>query len=462
MKNQRREFLKKASGSLALATLGTGISGVATARGIQIHSQLTSQANDRVRIGLIGGGIIGHYDTDAALTIEGVELAAVCDLYTGRLTYAREKYGKDLFTTRDYREALARPDIDAVLICTPDHWHQRIAIDAMKAGKHVYCEKPMVQRIEDGQAIIDTQKATGKVLQVGSQLASSVTVLEAKKVLQSGVIGDLTFVSAYCDRTTEMGAWNYSIPTDASPETVDFDTFLGYAPKVPFDAKRFFRWRNYSDYGTGAAGDLIVHLLTSVHTLTDSKGPNKIFSAGDLKYWKDGRDAYDVINALMSYPKSPEHDSFQMTTRVNLCDGEGKGEFGLKLVGTNGAITIGWNDFTVETLKREAAPGFGGYDSYTSFSAEQKKEFEKWYISTYGSRKGGNYTKNEPVRFEVPNGYDDRIDHMITFFNGVRAGSSILEDAEFGLRAAAPALACNLSIAQEKPILWDPVEMKLV
>ncbi len=462
MKNQRREFLKKAGGSLALASVGTGMAGSASAKGILLRSDIRSQANDRIRIGLIGAGIIGHYDTDAALTIDGVELVAACDLYSGRLTYAKEKYGKDLFTTRDYREILARPDIDAVLVCTPDHWHQRIAIDAMKAGKHVYCEKPMVQRIEDGQAIIDTQKATGKVLQVGSQRASSVAVLEAKKVLQSGVIGDLTFVSAYCDRSTANGAWDYSIPTDVSPETVDFDTFLGYAPKIPFDATRFFRWRNYSDYGTGAAGDLIVHLLTTVHAITNSKGPNKIFSAGDLKYWKDGRDAYDVINALMTYPKTQEHDSFQVTTRVNLCDGEGKGEFGLKLIGTNGVINIGWNDYTVQTLKREEAPGFGGYDSYTSFSAAQKKEFQKWYVATYGSEKGGGFAKNEPTKFEAPQGYDDRVDHMITFFNGVRTGSPILEDAAFGLRAAAPSLACNLSIAQEKPILWDPVAMKLV
>lgn len=461
MKNQRRDFLKKAGGSLALASVGTGFAGSASAKSVLLKSEIRSQANDKIRIGLIGAGIIGHYDNDAALTIDGVELVAACDLYTGRLEYAKEKYGKDLFTTRDYREILARPDIDAVLICTPDHWHQRMAVDAMKAGKHVYCEKPMVQRIEDGQAIIDTQKATGKVLQVGSQRASSVAVLEAKKILQSGVIGDLTFVSAFCDRSDAMGAWNYSIPTDASPETVDFDTFLGYAPKIPFDATRFFRWRNYSDYGTGAAGDLIVHLLTTVHAITDSKGPNKIFSVGDLKYWKDGRDAYDVINALMTYPKTEQHDSFQVTTRVNLCDGEGKGEFGLKLVGTNGVITIGWNDFTVSTLKRSAAPGFGGYDSYTSFSEAEKKDFQKWYEATYGSDKAG-LTKNDLKKFEAPQDYDDRVDHMITFFNGIRTGSPILEDAEFGLRAAAPSLACNLSIAQEKPILWDPVGMKLV
>ncbi|MHA7128616.1 Gfo/Idh/MocA family protein [Algoriphagus namhaensis] len=462
MKNQRRDFLKKATGSLALASTGLGFSYQASAKSLTLHSQIKTSANDKIRIGLIGAGIIGHYDTDTALKVDGVELAAACDLYTGRIAYAHEKWGKDLFTTRDYRELLARPDIDAVLICTPDHWHQRIAIDAMKAGKHVYCEKPMVQRIEDGQAIIDTEKATGKVFQVGSQRASSVAVLEAKKVLESGVIGDLTMISAYCDRSTSSGAWNYSIPRDASPETVDWDEFLGYAPKIPFDATRFFRWRNYSDYGTGAAGDLIVHLLTTVHTLTGSHGPNKIFSAGDLKYWKDGRDAYDVINALMTYPANDRHDSFQVSTRVNLCDGEGKGEFGLRLIGTDGVITIGWNDFTVQTLKRSAAPGYGGYDSFTSFSKEEKVEFEKWYKATYGDERGGGYTRNEPVDFKAPQGYDDRLDHMRVFFNGIREGGAILEDATFGLRAAAPSLACNLSIAQQKPITWDPEAMRLI
>ena len=275
------------------------------------------------------------------------------------------------------------------------------------------------------------------------------------------MIGDLTYVQAFCDRTDARGAWQYSIPTDASPSTVDFDSFLGNAPKVPFDATRFFRWRNYKDYGTGAAGDLIVHLLTSIHTITDSYGPDKIFSIGELKYWKDGRDAYDIINALMSYQKTEQHNSFQVYTRVNLCDGEGKGEFGLKIFGTDGVIDIGWNDFKVTTLKRHAEPGFGGYDSYSSFSAKQKKEFEKWYQATYGSGNGG-YERGTEMNFTAPKGYDDRLDHLITFFNGIRTGSPILEDASFGLRAAAPSLACNLSIEQDKPILWDPLKMKLI
>ena len=218
MKNSRRSFVKNLGGSVVALSLGTA----ATAGENPERKTLTSKAfvasNEKVRIGLIGSGIIGHYDTDTALKVEGVELVAVCDLYTGRLDRAKEKWGNQIYTTRDYRELLAKKDVDAVLICTPDHWHQKIAIDAMNAGKHVYCEKPMIQKITDGQAIIDTQKKTGKVFQVGSQRASSVAILEAKKYFEQGIIGELTYVQAFCDRSDAKGAWQYSIPTDASPK----------------------------------------------------------------------------------------------------------------------------------------------------------------------------------------------------------------------------------------------------
>jgi len=461
MKNQRRQFIKKVGGSLALAGFGSVLEAGAYEDLKILRSEIKPSANDRIRIGLIGAGIIGHYDADAALKVVGVELAAVCDLYTSRLEFAKEKWGKDMVTTRDYREVLDREDIDAVLICTPDHWHQRISIDALNAGKHVYCEKPMVHKIEEGKAIIDAQKESKKVFQVGSQRASALAVLEAKKVLESGMIGELTYIQAYCDRTDFRGAWHYSIPRDASPETVDFDTFLGDTPKVPFDETRFFRWRNYKDYGTGAAGDLIVHLLTSIHTITESNGPTRIFSLGDLKYWQDGREAYDIVNALMDYPASDKHKSFQLYTRANLADGEGKGGFGMKMFGTEGVIDIGWHDFKVSTVKRGKAPGFGGYDAFESFSRAQKIEFQKWYKQTYGSEQSGYHIGRQKV-YSAPIGYDDRMDHMVVFFNAIRNNNKVLEDASFGLRAAAPSLACNLSIEKGGQILWDPVEMKLV
>ena len=436
---ERRHFIKKLTGTTAAITLSTSAFANET-RLLQSSAKVT--ANDKIRIGLIGAGIIGHYDVDAALKVEGTELVAVCDLYNGRLEYAKEKWGNTLFTTRDYREVLARNDIDVVLVCVPDHWHDVIGIAALNAGKHVYCEKPMIQKIEYGYGIIAAQKKSGKVFQVGSQSASSVVNLEAKKQLASGIIGELTHAEAITDRADARGAWQYAIPTDASPQTVDFDHFLGRAPKVPFDATRFFRWRNYTDYGTGVAGDLFIHMITTLHTITGSLGPNRIFALGDLNYWKDGRDAFDLVTGIMDYPKTAAHASFQYFTRVNLSDGNG-GKSHTRLVGTEGVIDIMGNGLNVKHFKRPLTAGYGGYDSYTSFSAKQKEDYKKWHSDKFGDATTKNTWADE-INFKAPDKYDARYDHFVNFFESIRAGKPCFEDATFGLRAAAPALACNL------------------
>lgn len=455
--SSRRNFLKKTSGAAAALAIGADLLAHETRL---LRDDVRISSNDKVQLGLIGAGIIGHYDIDTALKIPGTELVAVCDLYDGRLEYAREKWGASMFTTRDYREVLARQDVDAVLVCTPDHWHAQIAIDALKAGKHVYLEKPMVQHIEDGHKIIAAQQKSGKVLQVGSQRASSVAMAEARKQIASGVIGELTYVEAFYDRWNSRGAWNYSIPTDASPQTVDWERFIAKAPKHSFDATRFFRWRNFKDYGTGVAGDLFVHLLTGLHTITGSLGPNRIYALGDLNYWKDGRDAYDLVTALMDYPKTDKNPSFQFFLRSNLADGMG-GSGAFRLVGTDGFVEMGWNELTVKHFKRPVTDGYGNYDSYTSFSAKQKEEFKKWYEAKYGSASIERVV-GEPITFKPEDGYDDRYVHFVNFFESVRSGKPCIEDASFGLRAAAPALLCNTSAEKKKAVFWDPVQMKVL
>jgi predicted dehydrogenase len=454
--NSRREFLKK-SGAGLLLTSGTSL---AYGKTYMLESQKSVAAIDKIRIGLIGAGIIGHYDTDTALKVPGVELVAVCDLYQGRLDFAKEKWGNSIFITRDYREVLARTDIDAVLICTPDHWHDHISIAALKAGKHVYCEKPMVHHIEEGLAVVEAHRKSGKVFQVGSQRASSAAILKARDYYNEGIIGDLNYVETFVDRSDSSGAWNYSIPTDASPETVDWDRYLGDAPKAPFDAKHFFRWRNYKQYGTGVSGDLFVHLLTAIHTVTGSFGPTSIYALGDISYWKDGRNANDNVSSVMRYPIGDTHPSFQFFTRVNLASGAGDGSK-VRLFGTEGMIDIAWNDFEITHFKRPKAPGFGGYDSYESFSAKQKEEFKKWYAATY-KKEDEKWTNAEPIKFKSAENYDDREDHFIVFFNAIRGKGKVIEDAAFGLRAAAPSLAANLSAERNEIIKWDPIRMKMI
>src|SRR5262245_3230561 len=161
--------------------------------------------NDRIRIATIGMGGMGSGDTRHALSVPGVELVAVCDIYDGRLARAKEIYGNHLFTTRDYREVLARKDVDSVIIGTPDHWHATISIAAMEAGKDVYCEKPMVQQIDEGKKVIDAQERTGRIFQVGSQYVTSLVYQKAKQMIAAGSIGKLNMVEAWLDRNTAIG-----------------------------------------------------------------------------------------------------------------------------------------------------------------------------------------------------------------------------------------------------------------
>ena len=288
------------------------------------HEQLyrkTFSPNDQINLAIIGAGGMGTQDVKTALGVPGVKLIAACDLYTSRLAEARTKWGADLFTTRSYKELLNRKDIDTVIIATPDHWHQQISIDAMKAGKHVYCEKPMVHAITEGPAVIQAQKETGKIFQVGSQGVSSLGNEKAKQLLKDGAIGDLNYAEGFWARHSPTGAWQYPIPEDASITTVDWETYISNTNKRPFDATRFFRWRNYLDYGTGMAGDLFVHLFSSLHFITNSYGPNKIYSSGGLRYWKDGREVPDVLLGTFDYPQSQAHPAFNLSLRCNFVDG---------------------------------------------------------------------------------------------------------------------------------------------
>ena len=417
-------------------------------------------ANDKIRVGVIGAGIIGFYNMDSALSVNGVEIAAVCDLYDGRLTRAKEVRGSGIFTTKDYREILSRPDIDVVLVATPDHWHDIISIDAMKAGKAIYCEKPMVQEIAEGHKVIEAEKQYKSKFQVGSQGVSSIILKKAQDLYRAGEIGELILVEAAYDRHSSLGAWQYSVPPDASPQTVDFDKFLGDTAKVPFDAIRFFRWRNYQAYGTGIAGDLFVHLFSWLHWITGSTGPKKVYGSGGTRYWNDGRDVPDILTCVVDYDKGESHPAFNMQIRVNFTAGGG-GEGSLRLVGTEGTLRYGFDGLTMYKTPFANKPEYGGYDSLFTFSEAMQKQFVEEYNKKYYSVPD---QVSGPVElfFKAPDGYDDRNTHWANLIAAVREGKPIVENATYGLRAAGPSLAANQSYFKKQIVNWDPVSMKIV
>jgi len=439
MNNTRRQFIQM-TGALGFAS--------------QVAAQDTKvSANDRIRIATIGYGGMGAGDTHYALSIPGVELAAVCDIYDGRRERAQELYGKQVFTTRDHREILARKDIDAVIIATPDHWHSRITVEALDAGKDVYCEKPMVHSVEEGHQVIAAQQRSGRIFQVGSQYVTSLVYQKARELLQSGAIGQINMVEAWLDRNTAIGAWQYSIPPDASPATVDWDRFLGNAPRHAFEPVRLFRWRNYRDYGTGVAGDLFVHLLSGLHFATGSLGPERIFASGGLRYWKDGRDVPDVMLAVLDYPAQPAHPDFTLALRVDFKSGLAQEQFGFRFVGSEGTMTTGYKDLTLSTAPPESEPGYtiGTFPKAVQdeFLRQYRKQYPEPHLSADAMR------PDKEFRYETPDGYDAHLEHHRVFYEAVRSRKQPIEDAVFGFRAAGPALLSNVSYFEKHPCSWD-------
>jgi predicted dehydrogenase len=442
----RREFLTTATAASLGAPL---IAGAAPPS--------KSSANDKVQIALIGCGGMGQGDVRSSVATGLTKLVAACDCYDGRLTHMKEVYGPLIFTSKNYEEILARPDVDAVIIGTPDHWHQKISIDAMKAKKDVYCEKPMVQHIDDGAPVVAAQRETNQILQVGSQRVSSVIYKKARELYQAGAIGKLNMVEAWWDRNSATGAWEYAVPPDADTQTCDWNTFQGRAQKTDWDPNRFFRWRCYRDYGTGVAGDLFVHLFSGLHFISGAIGPTRVFATGGLRYWNDGRDVPDLLMGLYDYPQTAEHPAFNLVLRVNFESGARESS-GFRFTGSDGIMTVSDN-VTITSAPPESEPGY----TIGTFSSAQQQAFLQAYHGKYPEARAAadNMKAAKELIYHAPPNYSDHIDHHRNFALAVRSRKPVVEDATFGFRAAGPALLSNLSYFENRVIEWDPASMKV-
>ncbi|HTQ55938.1 MAG TPA: Gfo/Idh/MocA family oxidoreductase [Bryobacteraceae bacterium] len=416
-------------------------------------------ANDRIQLGAIGLGGRGTADVNEALGIGGVQLVAVADLYAGRRTRAREVFGRDLFVTADYRELLARQEIDAVMVATPDHWHAQASIDAMKAGKDVYCEKPMVHSVAEGHAVIAAQHDTGRILQVGSQRVSSIIYRKAKDLIRDGAIGKLNLIEAWWERPVDYDelVFRNSIPPDASPSTIDWERFVANTTRRPFDAQRFFWWHNYRDYGTGIPGDLFVHLFSGVHFVLDSVGPARVMATGGTRFWNDGREIPDLMLALADYDAGLAHPAFNMVLRVNFEQGSAETS-GFRFVGDKGILYIQDDGVRLARHNRPPEPGY----NIETFAEATQQEYLRAYRQKYPARPAtpDNMRVTPTQEFPAPEDYSDHTAHVANFFAAVRSRQPVVEDAVFGLRAAGPALLANASHFEQKICGWNPRTME--
>lgn len=266
-------------------------------------------ANERLRIGVIGCGGMATHHMRSLLKLkeqQNIDLVAVCDIYQKRLDAAAQLTGGKPF--KDYRKLLDEKEIDYVLIATPEHWHAKMAIDALDAGKHVYVEKPMTRYVEDAKKVVAKVKAKPNLkLQVGVQGMSDDSYLEANKLVKQGLLGKVVLAQIDYSRTSKDDYWVWPIDADAKPGVnLDWNAFLGPAKKRPWDPDRYFRWRRYWDYSGGIASDLFVHRVTRIIRSLDLTFPEFGAGAGGkFQFTASKSETPDTMNILLDYPGGP-------------------------------------------------------------------------------------------------------------------------------------------------------------
>src|SRR5579862_8075332 len=304
----RRDFIKTASA--VGATLGAASRALGARPGKASTGRVIG-ANDRINVGVVGVGGRGAYLARVFSGIgertNGCKIAAVCDVYEKRKKANAEKHGCDGYL--DYRELLNRQDIDAVLVATPDHWHAKIALEAMDHGKDVYLEKPMCHTIEEAKQLASTVHETKRVLQVGSQTTSAEQWWKAKKAIADGMIGQMLMSQGSYHRNSVEGEWNWPIDAGAGPDGkgdnfIDWKMWLGSAPKRAFDADRFFRFRKYWDYSGGIATDLFFHVVAPLNICwSEPQFPTKVSASGGIYVFKDEREVPDTFHLMAEFPQ---------------------------------------------------------------------------------------------------------------------------------------------------------------
>ena len=268
-------------------------------------------ANGKVTIGWIGIGSRGYYLMERMyLGSAGLaEVTAVCDTYAGHLTRAKDRVqtmgGNSPKTYVDYRELLNDKSIDAVFISTPEHLHYPMFMEAIKAGKNIYVEKPLAHTIEQGAEMVKAAEAAGKIVQVGTQNRSNSLYIKAKEMVAQGMIGDVHYVRAFWYRNSlpDDPAWRYNIPADATPENTDWKKFLGPAPDRAFDKNRYYQWRLYWDYSGGISTDLLVHQTDITNFVCGKTVPSSCMASGGIYRWtgNDDREVPDTLSAVYEY-----------------------------------------------------------------------------------------------------------------------------------------------------------------
>ena len=434
----RRDFVRLGAGAVAA---GAAIKSTILEPTLLAAQSPASVNGRKIRFVSIGTGIRGCDLLRSARQVPSGELIGLADLYDMHQKAGLEAYGADVPTTRDYRTLLDRKDVDAVIVAVADFQHRRVVLDCVAAGKDVYCEKPMSHNVADGLAMVKAVQEGKRIFQAGSQRVSNIVYKKAAEIYASGRLGEIHYIEGHSDRNSPSGAWVYPIAPDASPQTIDWTTWLRDAPPHPFDAARFFRWRCFNDYGEGVAGDLYVHLLSGIQCVSGiNQAPARALSSGSLTHFNDGRDFPDLLATLYDYP--------DVTVNLHCNQNNAAGE-PIIFYGREATMVINGNTLTV--TPQDTSPQPEGY-SLNGWTAEAKQQYLKNWHSEHPEPPA---KLAEVESYSAPRGYDDTADHIANFFRAVDTREHVVEDEVFGNHAAIACHMANHSYFHRAIATWD-------
>lgn len=389
-----------------------------------------SAQSKKMTFGFIGVGGRGSYLLDRlyAGSSARVNVIGVCDTYAGNLNKNKDKVatveGKSPKTYIDYQQLLADPNIQVVVIATPEHLHHEMTLAALKAGKHIYIEKPLAQTIEKGEELIKAAAAAGKKVQVGTQNRSNSLYIMAKTMVSQGLIGDCHYVRAFWYRSALANgapAWRYNIPADATPENTDYNRFVGPAPKTPFNKNRYFQWRLYWDYSGGISTDLLVHQTDISNFVMGKTVPKTCVASGGVYRWteNDDRDVPDTLSALYEYP-----DKFH----INYSCYFGNDEFGYgeQFCGDEG---------TIQVLNRQ-----------TLMFTPQK----------FAGKPPAHVAARSEVKLDLKGNDNPAVEaHMRNLLDAIEGKAQLVAPVEVGQMAAISGHMATLAFRNNKMVVWD-------
>lgn len=456
-----------------------------------LPSSIDNAAGRQLRLGIIGCGSRGEYLLRAAgfahpTWLDSMKQAAkddskdkryddfmnqddlnimfngVCDVFDIRAESALEtvrhgsnrgRVNENAKRYRRYTDMLESIDIDAVIVATPEHWHAQMAIDAARAGKHLYLEKPLTRTIPEVFEVTEAIRNSGIVFQLGHQGRQTDSYMVAGEVIRKGILGKVTLMEVTTNRNDPGGAWIYEIHHEANPMNIDFRQFLGNSPRRPFSLERFFRWRLWFDYGTGLSGDLFTHEYDALNMILNLGIPRSAVASGGVYYYKDGREVPDVYNVVYEYPDR----ELTLIYSGTLSNSTNRGKL---IMGDEATMDLGQLHASAMAVVADSGskrfkdpieqgiidssnpmltytPGAKGIDAVTS-ATEQ-----------YFAGRGLLYTYRGGKRIDTTHL------HIMEWLNAIRTGSKVSCGIEEGIQEAITAHMGTLSYLEGRKVEWD-------